>query len=136
MSNIKDFISILSFEGYKPYFKKKKTSFGFLEDIIEPNCVKDGDFVISHSFGVKAHVEIEVINDKIFAVEVEVIYNPPIAMTSNDSYPTERQIADALREWFTKNGLSDKIDDRSWITIVKEAEENANNNCSGTSQCS
>lgn len=122
-------IEILLANGFNPYFQKQKVTFGFNEIIKECQEIKDGAFTISFTPALTAHVELEIINEKIFAVEVEVIYDPPIAAATEHIY-SEDEIAVAIKDWFKKEGLLNQIDDRSWQTIIEETEdENKSGNC-------
>lgn len=122
-------IAILLANGFNPYFQKQKVTFGFNEIIKEHQEIKDGAFTISFTPALTAHVELEIINEKIFAVEVEVIYEPPIAVAAEHIY-SEDEIAEAIKDWFKKEGLLNQIDDRPWQTIIEETEdENKSRDC-------
>lgn len=120
----------------KSYFVKTKKSWGFKEVLLDESpriCLNNGSFTRSAFFEYQTigHIEIECINDKVYAVELEVIYNPEekenhgfnvdiSALTTVRGLSKEDTIREAIMKWFEDNGLKDQIDNRSWMEILRD----------------
>lgn len=132
MSDIKAICEYFAIDHLEPYFTKTKESWRFTEVILNesPMIVTNDSNILEKwdSYRLVGHIEIEQINNKIFAVELEVIYNGNSTKESNNNLiientpikTKEERIRDAIMNWFAKNSLENQIDNRSWGEILNE----------------
>lgn len=125
--------------GFHKWFEKRKLSFGWFDLLNEKEHKQPAGYMGKEPFGnmedkVLGHVEVEIINDDIYAVEVEVVtkdkkpqtddvdsdgfFNMVAKVEVEDRQPDNNKIISYIERWFENNGL--KVDERSWVQIIEE----------------
>lgn len=130
--------------GFVKWFEKRKICIGWMETLNEKEHNQPAGYVGDKPFGnlepvVNGHVEVEIVNDNIYAVEVEVItpanknlpkpefddfFVAPAAAvpTMLDNYPDNDKVLGYIRRWFVEHGLENNISEKSWVDIINEQE--------------